>query len=296
VILMDINMPKMDGLEATQAIMRECPTPIVIISAGIEGREAEIAFQALRMGALTVVNKPSIPNSPEQHRQADSLISTVRAMAGVRVIHHHGVRPEMTEAKKSVALQSPLDAPEIVAIVSSTGGPAALSEILRNLPGDFPLPVVIIQHIADDFQPSMIGWLNGSIPLNMKMAEEGEISQAGTVYLAPGGRHLSVTAGKRFVLVDKPITQHIPSGDVLLESVAVNYKSRAIGVILTGMGSDGARGLAAMYRAGAYTIAQDEETSAVFGMPKEAIDLGAARQVLPITDISGALIKLCDKD
>ena len=127
----------------------------------------------------------------------------------------------------------------------------------------------------------------------MKMAEEDERAAAGTVYLAPGGRHLSFSGGRQFVLMDEPITQHIPSGDIMLESVSLNYKSRAIGVILTGMGADGVRGLTAMYSAGAYIIAQDEETSVVFGMPKEAIDLGVARQVLPITDISGALIELC---
>lgn len=299
VILMDITMPHMDGLEATRRIMQKSPTPIVVVSASYTGHETELAFQALRLGALTIMPKPPAPTSPELRAQVNGLLNALRAMAEVRVIHHRWRDRKAvpasgaTKATKTIARQArEVVVPEIVAIVSSTGGPAALSHILQQLPDDFNIPIVIIQHIAADFLPSLVEWLSGVTPLRVKVAEEGELPEAGTVYFAPGEKHLSVTSAKRFDCSVQSDTRHVPSGDVLLESVARHYRRKAIGVILTGMGRDGATGLLEMHDAGALTVAQDEATSIVYGMPLEAVNLNAAQHVLPLTEIPGLLVGL----
>jgi two-component system chemotaxis response regulator CheB len=183
--------------------------------------------------------------------------------------------------------------PQIVAIAASTGGPAALSEILWNLPIHFELPVVIVQHITADFIPSMVGWLNHMCKLPVQIARQGQTLSPGCVYFAPGGTHLRVNTERRVLLNTIPQTaRFMPSCDILLESIARAYGNRAVGIVLTGMGDDGARGLLAMAQAGAFTIAQDENTSTVYGMPKEAVRFGAARQVLPISKIAPVLTSL----
>lgn len=296
VILMDVTMPEMDGLEATREIMYQTPTPIVVVSASIEGRETEVAFQAMRLGALTVQRKPVGPGDMRYADEATALQNLVRAMAGVRVITHRNRDRERQPAEQPAEAPEqgvqPRVQPEIVAIGSSTGGPAALSEIFRNLPGDFALPLVIVQHIAPDFLPSLVEWLNGLSPLPVKIAEPGGYPLPGCIYLAPGEVHLRLTGDRRFAVARVPVTRHIPSANVLLESVAVAYGPAAVGIILTGMGDDGATGLRRMYDAGAFTIAQDETTSAVYGMPREAHRLGAVRRVLPLPQIAGAVIQL----
>lgn len=289
VVLMDITMPEMDGLEATGEIMHNTPMPIVIVSGSLEGRETEIAFQAIRAGALTVLPKPPGFGAPNFMTEAAKLQNTVRAMAGVSVIHHWKRRPTPKPAESPVRMSA---SPEIVAIVSSTGGPAALSEILGRLPGDFPLPVVVVQHIAADFLPSLVKWLDGIAPLAVTIAQPGVHPQPGHVYVAPGQAHLRIDRSLRFSLDTETPGRHIPSGDVLFESVAAAYGAKAVGVVLTGMGDDGARGLRVMYNAGAFTIAQDEDSSAVFGMPREAAAQGATCEVLPLNDIAAALVEL----
>lgn len=303
VILMDITMPKMNGMEATEEIMGTQPTPIVMISANLRGREADIAFQAISLGALTVMPKPVGMGSPEYGQQAAKLVATLRNMAGVRVIHHRS-RANRAPAERAPAKSAPLPMParplslsssrtvEAIAIVSSTGGPAALSEIVRRLPAEFTTPVFIVQHIAESFTESLLGWLAGLTPLRVTLAHAGQKPQPGTIYLAPGGKHLHLRRDLSFAFATQPVTSHMPSGDELLGSVAAAYGSQAIGVVLTGMGADGARGLRKMFDAGALTIAQDEATSAVYGMPKEAAALGAAQHILPLSDIPNALIQL----
>jgi two-component system chemotaxis response regulator CheB len=292
VVLMDITMPEMDGLEATGEIMHHTPMPIVIVSGSLEGRETEIAFQAIRAGALTVLPKPPGFGAPNFMIEAAKLQNTVRAMAGVSVIHHWKRRPTAKPVDTSGRVSA---SPEIVAIVSSTGGPGALSEILGRLPADFPIPVVVVQHIASDFLPSLVKWLDGIAPLAVSIAQPGTQPQRGNVYVAPGQAHLCVDRSLRFSLDTTTPGRHVPSGDVLFESVAAAYGAKAVGVVLTGMGDDGARGLRAMYNAGAFTIAQDESSSAVFGMPREAAAQGATCEVLPLNDIAGALIDLTRK-
>ncbi|MFC1960842.1 chemotaxis-specific protein-glutamate methyltransferase CheB [Chloroflexota bacterium] len=305
VLLMDVVMPKMTGLEATREIMHLQPTPIVLISATLDSAEADIAFQAINAGALTIQQKPVGPRDPQHDAQANRLLGTLRAMAGVRVIHHWkgrrqtGTLPKPAAPIASTALSKLARAsqPRIVGIASSTGGPAALRTIVSRLSPDFPLPIVVVQHIAPDFVYSLVQWLPHVTELKVGIAEEGQLPQPGCLYLAPGGVHLRLSNQHRFVLDEQPNdVTHIPSCDVLFESLATSYGRHAIGVILTGMGGDGARGLLAMYQAGALTIAQDEKTSVVYGMPREAVALGAAQQVLPLPDIPDVLATLVNME
>lgn len=289
VILMDLVMPRMDGLQATCEIMAANPTPIVVISASLESPESAIAFDAMRCGALTVVRKPNGPLDGSFADDALKIQSLLRAMAGVRVIHHRKLAP--TPPQPSQPVSRLMSQPRLVAIVASTGGPAALCKVLEPLPSDFPTPIVIVQHISPEFMPSLVGWLSSVTRLTVSIAEEGQQPLPGNVYFAPSQSHLKLTRYHRFELLDAPAL-YVPSGNILLESVAQAYLSGAIGIVLTGMGSDGAQGLRAMRGAGALTIAQDEATSAVYGMPREAQLLDAAQYILPLDEIGSALITL----
>ena len=300
IILMDMILPELNGLQAIQEIMCLYPVPIVAISAQIEEAENDLAIQAIRAGALTAIPKPHSPRSPRFAADKDLLVSTLRMMAGVHVIHHSlPVKRPIGAAKTAgpIAKRPAWQAlPEIVVIVASTGGPAALSEVINGLPANFPLPIVIVQHMAADFLQSLLLHLAVSSPLAVSMAHEDELPLPGHIYLAPGLAHLRLSHGHRFSL--DPIqggAQFMPSGTILLESIATAYRNRAVGIILTGMGSDGTAGLSRMYAAGAFTIAQDEATSIVFGMPKSAIEANAVSQVLPLPEIAPALLSLCTR-
>lgn len=286
-ILMDVVMPQMDGLEATRQIMQIRPIPVVLVSTTLGPSEADIAFKAIKAGALTILQKPGAKSSAGEIAQ---FLSTLRAMAGVQVIHHWNYSravPSTTSKPLTMA------APQIVAVAASTGGPAALSEIIWNLPPNFPLPIVIVQHITADFVPSMVSWLNHISKLPVQIASHGKPVMPGVIYVAPGSGHLTISSQHTFVISQLPTNaRFMPSGDILLGSVAQVYKEHAIGIVLTGMGDDGAHGLQAMKHAGAFTIAQDEASSVVFGMPCEAIRLGAARQVLALSKIAPILTHL----
>lgn len=296
IVLMEAVLPGMSGLEATREIMNLFPTPIVVCSTSVESAEATLAFEAINAGALAVLPKPQGPGSPVYEARAKELLATLRSMAGVRVIRRWrtGMLPGLKRSDSAESERHLLNGrPEIVAIAASTGGPQTLKEIFRFLPSSFNVPVVIIQHMSADFVLPMAQWLNTVSRLDVRVAQAGDKPLPGTIYFAPGYQHLQMTRDRRFELKDTPTgLRHIPSCDVFMTSVAQQYGACAVGIVLTGMGEDGARGLRAMYEAGAATIAQDEASCVVFGMPQEAIALGAARMILSPLEISNYLLQV----
>jgi two-component system chemotaxis response regulator CheB len=289
-VTMDIHMPRMDGLKATEQIMAFNPTPILVVSTSVYGEGMGLAFEALTFGALDVVKKPEPRDWADLQAIGRDLIRKVKLLANVRVITHIQGRRE--RAAEHLASIGDTRSRRIVAVGSSTGGPSALLTVLGALPARLPAAVVVAQHIADGFIPGLVTWLEESTANKVVAAEDGQLLEPSTVYFAPTGCNLSVR-GDRLVFEEKPAEQlYIPSVDRLFESVATSYGRQAIGVLLTGMGADGARGLKRMHDAGGATIAQDEATSTVFGMPKAAIEVGAADQVLAMEDIGQAVVEL----
>ena len=290
-VTMDIHMPKMDGLKATERIMAFMPTPILVVSSSVYGEGMGRAFDALAIGALEVMKKPEPKDWADLEAIGRQIIRTVKILSRVKVITH--IRGRRMPVHTGVP---PVESPDvggdglrIVAIGSSTGGPTALLEVLARLPRDFALPVVVAQHIADGFVPGLATWLDAACKITVAAAAEGDVLQPGVAYLAATGTNMEVD-GRRLRFTKPQSGQlYIPSADTLFESVAVSYAKKAVGVLLTGMGADGARGLKALHDRGAPTICQDEATSTVWGMPKAAIDLGAARAVLPVYEIAGAI-------
>lgn len=292
VITMDIHMPDMNGFEATKEIMISNPTPIIIVSASASVGEVETVMQAMRNGALTARLKPPGPGSPDFDRAAVDLIETVKTMADVKVIRHH--RRDLVQ-KPVPKGHHPQPNPNvgIVAIAASTGGPPALQCLLEALPANFPAPILVVQHIAEGFVEGFAQWLDTTLPLAAKIAEDLEPLQQGTVYVAPHGQHLGVSRRGRAVLSNSPeIGGFRPAATYLFQSVAEAYGDKAVAVILTGMGRDGVDGLRRVCENGGLVLAQDEQSSVVFGMPGVAVSEGLADEVLPIGAMANYLIEL----
>ncbi len=282
-VTMDIRMPRMDGLEATHEIMITAPTPIVIVSSSARRAEVEGSLAMLGQGALEVLRKPPGPGSPGFAREAGRLVATVKAMARVKVVRRWRGSPQ-AEPPRPPALAGARA--RLVAIAASTGGPAALRQLLAGLPADFPAPILIVQHITAGFTVGLAAWLDGVSPMRVKVAVDGEPLARRTAYLAPDDGHLGVTEARSIALCDAPpVGQFRPSATHLFESVARAYGPSAVGVILTGMGDDGVQGLRALRRAGGRVIAQDEPSSVVFGMPAAAIEAGVVDAILSLDAI-----------
>ena len=285
-ITMDINMPVMDGLAATTHIMAHQPTPILIVSSLVKS-EVDLAFRAMSLGALDAMGKPSFDQFPA--KDAGELVRKVKLLSQVPVVTHLEGKRRNRLAKSAPSkgyTSAAASKFQVVAIGSSTGGPKALHKVLSQLPVDFPSGILVVQHISAGFTSGLVSWLDRTSQVSVKEAEEGDKIQPGVVFIAPHDFHMMVVSGGRIRLNKAlPIKGHRPSANVLFSSVAKVYNKNSIGVVLTGMGEDGATGLVEMRKSGSKTIVQDEESSVIFGMPKVAIEMGAAEEVLPIDKI-----------
>lgn len=288
VITMDLQMPRMDGLEALREIMSAQPVPVLIVTGLDLEREAQLSTQAKQLGAVAVLKRPTGFGDPAQKTFASQLVRQVKAMSAIKVVRHVKTHSTSSNPPLSASTRTmPAVKPELLAIGASTGGPAALHVVLGALASDFPLPIVITQHISFGFIDGFASWLNDACKLQVLVAKQGDRLEAGKIYLAPDDVHLRVERFGRLMLSDSiPVGGHRPAVNVMFQSVAESYGAAALGVLLTGMGADGADGLFAMRRAGAITIAQDEVSCVVFGMPKEAIKLGGAVHVARLERIA----------
>ncbi len=292
VVSMDIRLPVMDGLEATRRIMSEHPTPIVVIADSIHDTTLGIAMNALKAGALTVVEKPAGPGAGAYDKIADAIATQLYIMSQVPVIRRRGGFGAPV-ARKPTPDVSPPSRASIVGIAASTGGPPALAAVLGGLSSKFPAPILLVQHMGPPFMEGFASWLNDQTELNVKLAESREIPMPGTVYVAPGDRHLELAPGNFLRLTsDPPLASQRPAANCLFQSLARVAGPKAVGVLLTGMGEDGARGLVEMKGAGAFTIAEDETTSVVYGMPAAAVRMGGVSLSLPQDLIAARLTQL----
>lgn len=287
VVTMDVRMAPLDGFEATSRIMEETPTPIVIVSGSVDVRAVETSMKALGAGALALLPTPPGPGAPDFETQRLRFLDTVRSTSRVDVARlRRAAQPGETPTLAWAT-------PRVVAIGASTGGPVAIARILGGLPADLPAPVLVVQHIAHGFGAGFASWLDTTLPMRVRIAQHGEPLRPGTVYVAPDGLHLGITPGLAVRLSDEPpVNGARPSASHLFSSVASACGSAAIGVILTGMGQDGVNGLRDMRRAGATVLAQDEESSVVFGMPGAAIAQGVTTATLPLDLIAPRIREL----
>ena len=287
VIISDIEMPVMDGLTFLKKIMADQPTPVVICS-GVAGRGSRNAVEALSLGAVEIVEKPQGRSNDERTGFENSLMQALDAASRANVAKH------VSTPKPIPASLSSLTRPQIIAIGSSTGGCTALETILKDLPADCP-PICIVQHLPKRFTASFAKRLNGLCAMEVKEARSGEPVGSGQVFVAPGDQHLTIEnrRGRPFTRLtdNSAVSGHKPSATVLFDSIAKNFSGNTMGIILTGMGEDGAAGLFKMHQKGATTLAQDEETCVVYGMPRVAVKIGAVKESLPLPSIAGTIIQ-----
>ena len=289
VITMDIHMPKMDGYEATRRIMETCPVPIVIVTGSSGAEEVSLAMRVIEAGALAVVQKPRGSGHTDYLAEVSSFIQKVKLMSEVKVVRRKAFPGRETLRPAEVKLELPSEI-QLIAIGASTGGPPVLQKILSKLPGNFPFPVLIVQHMAPGFIEGFVEWLGQTSSLPVHVAAQGENILPGHVYLAPDGFHMKPDRYGRISLARGEIQSGLcPSVSYLFRSVAEVFGKNAMGILLTGMGKDGAEELKLLKENGAITIAQDKESSVVYGMPGEAINLDAAMYVLAPEKIAAVL-------
>ncbi len=293
VVTMDINMPGMDGFDATRQIMETCPLPIVIVSASYNRKDVDKSFRAIEAGAVSIVEKPLGMGHPAHKTMAGDLIRTVKLMSEVKVVKRwpNKKMPSKVRTEPRSLKPEPVHRQiKLVTIGVSTGGPPVLKSILTGLKKNFPTPILIVQHIAGGFLKGLVQWLNETTVHPIHIAAHGERILPGHVYFAPDEFQMGIDTGSRITLSKAPPENGIrPSVSYLFRSASNAFGRNMIGVILTGMGRDGANELKLMKDLGAITIAQDKDSSAIFGMPGEAIKLKAASYILPANSISNAL-------
>lgn len=328
-VTMDVWMPVLDGFATVEWIMANQPTPILVITSSKLKQDVQISLRMLAAGALDVIEKPPLNDEGLWQRQQAELLAKVKLLAGIKVITHvKGKLHTTVPAKPAPPPQPPKATPppgkpivspaapapfgtshppapapdpyffppqphyQIIAIASSTGGPTALLRILQKLPARLPCGLVVVQHISEGFTQGLVDWLQREVALKIRIAHQGDTALPGEVLVAPDRCDIIVRNDLKLATVKDETNLLRPNADVMMESVARVFGRRAIGVVLTGMGSDGARGLKQMYEAGAYTIAQDEASSLIYGMPRAALEEGGVREVLALDHIAGRIIEL----
>jgi two-component system chemotaxis response regulator CheB len=298
VISLDIRLPGMNGFEATRQIMREKPTPIVVCSASVESEDLKITMNALRAGALAVVEKPVGTTRTDYDRLARTLCTQLAIMSEVKVVRQRAFGSTAPTVRHPGAPAIPRGYARasgrlrFLGIGASTGGPNAIVQVLNELGPDFPLPVLLVQHMMPSFLEGFASWLTSVTPYRAVIARSGDVTAPGVVYLAPADHHLQLDGDRIRLSQDPPASAQRPSATVLFHSIARSAGPSGIGVLLTGMGDDGADGLLALRRAGGYTVAEHESTATVYGMPKAAVDRHAACDCLPLQDIAPRVLEL----
>jgi two-component system chemotaxis response regulator CheB len=285
VVTMDIEMPVMNGLDAIEQIMAENAVPILVVTTL---GDARTAYEAVSRGALDLVVKPDV-----SREAAHEFVDKLKLLSKVRVVRHlSGLRSRKGPPPVALPVPAGHASDRVVAIAASTGGPDALSIILSRLPERFPAPIVIAQHIAEGFVSGMVAWLRTTTRLEVKVAAEGELVRPGAAYVCPSEHHMRITSARTICFVERrPRDVYRPSCDLLLSSIAESFGSNAVGVILTGMGNDGVVGMRRIKQAGGRTIAQDESSSVIFGMPKLAIEDGSVDRVLAVDEIGAEMAR-----
>jgi two-component system chemotaxis response regulator CheB len=335
VITMDVNMPHMSGLEATEYIMAHTPTPILVLTASLAGQDVDLSFKMLSAGALEIMEKPA---AQDWEQAGKKVLERIKLLSRIKVITHlrgkrsapntqsqvvtppppvpqpsQPTRPRVRPLDKTAPLDPSkiyrppnMPAPQppsvvcqlpdkalrnhtfkALGIAASTGGPPALARLLKELPANFPLPILLVQHIPSGFSAGLAEWLNGETPLQVRNAIEGEVPLPGTIYLSTDDHHLGLTREGRLHLDDSPARFSLrPSADVTFKNMAEVWPGQTLAVILTGMGRDGTEGMQYLKQAGGYNIAQDEASSVIFGMPKSAIEKGVVDKVLSLSEIA----------
>ncbi|WP_341471300.1 chemotaxis-specific protein-glutamate methyltransferase CheB [Candidatus Chlorohelix allophototropha] len=307
-ITMDVWMPVMDGFQTVERIMATNPTPILVVTSTNLKEDVQLSLRMMAAGALDVIEKPVMSGWDMWTRQKKELIAKARLLAGIKTyIKSSPMQSESKLAETTPAYVTTNTEPiqldfhsnkalvyedyqyQLIAIACSTGGPSALLKILTDLPSDLPIPFIVVQHISEGFTRGLVEWLNREVPLEVRVAKDGELLEPGVVLFSPDRYNIKVTQDRRVSLIAVGKVILCPNADILMQSVAENYGNRAIGVVLTGMGDDGAKGLSAMHAAGACTLAQDAVTSLIYGMPKAAFEAGAVSEVLPLESIAPRL-------
>ncbi|MGI0479906.1 chemotaxis-specific protein-glutamate methyltransferase CheB [Geminocystis sp. CENA526] len=299
VICTDLHMPKMNGLEFVQQVMANFPKPILVISASVQEEDTKHIFEVLNAGAVDIFPKPRSGQTSDYDAISQPLLGKIRLLSGIKVFRRKApsslpsISSTSSKFSSSTVSISNSNKIEVIAIGTSTGGPQVLLEVLGNIPANFSVPIVCVQHISVGFLGGLIDWLNNNCQLKVKVAMTGEKPQGGYIYFPPEKHHLEFDRnGRFFCFTGLPVDGHCPSVTVTFNSCANIFGKNAIGILLTGMGRDGAQGLLSMFQKGAYTIAQDEASSIVFGMPGEAVRLGAAKKVLPSSSIAAQIMSL----
>ena len=291
VVLMDIHMPGMGGIEATREIMRVCPVPIVVASATLRKQDVDLAMQALQAGAVSVIEKPQ--GAVLLHLQKIAPQLRAELVAASQAVVRRRSAPATHRAPAPVSVRGAARGRvEVIGIATSTGGPPVLLQIFSALPKPFPLPILLVQHISEGFVEGFARWLGEMTGHSVRLAADGAQLEPG-IWLAPGGRHLALASRTRIELPSRRDSDiHCPSANVLLESLSRHAGSSSLGIVLTGMGDDGARGLLALKQAGGQTVIQDEASALIWGMPKCAKELGAANQELSPAEIVRVMMQV----